>query len=96
MILSILGVGVGTWPEPAGGYDLWLPLFVVLAVPVIRYVGGLRITWRTALAALVGGTLWSWSKDALGVLPATAGVVLVAFAAGELVRQRHRRARRSG
>lgn len=95
MILAILGVGVGAWPEPTGGYDVWLPLFVVLALPVIRYVAGLRITWRTALAALIGGTLWSWTKDGVGVLPATALAVLTAFAAGELVRLRLRRTRRS-
>ena len=87
MVGAILGVGVGMWPDPSGGYDLWLPVLVLLSFVLIRVVGGLRFGVRTAVAALVLGTLWSWSTEAIGVLPATAWVVLVAFFAGGIVRR---------
>ena len=87
MVGAILGVGVGMWPDPTGGYDLWLPVLVLLSFVLIRVVGGLRFGVWTAVAALVLGTLWSWSTEAIGVLPATAWVVLVAFFAGGIVRR---------
>ena len=83
----MLGVGVGMWPDPSGGYDLWLPVLVLVSFVLIRVVGGLRFGVRTAVAALVLGTLWSWSTEAIGVLPATAWAVLVAFFAGGIVRR---------
>jgi len=87
MMGTILGVGVGMWPDPSGGYDLWLPVLVLISFVLIRVVGGLRFGVRTAVAALVLGTLWSWSAEAIGVLPATAWAVLVALVAGGVVRR---------
>ena len=84
---AILGVGVGAWPRPTGGYDLWLPVLVLLALFLIRVFAGLRITGPMAAAAVLGGTLWAWGRDAFGVIPSTAGAVLVAFLAGALVRR---------
>jgi hypothetical protein len=75
------------WPEPSGDYDLWLPVLVLLSFVLIRVLGGLRFGVRSAVAALVLGTLWSWSTEPLGVLPATALAVLLAFVAGGIVRR---------
>ena len=83
----ILGVGVGRWPDPTGAYDLWLPVLVLISFVLMRVVGGLRFGVRTAVAAVVLGTLWSWSTEAVGVIPASAWVVLVAFFAGAIVRR---------
>lgn len=87
MTRAILGVGVGMWPEPTGAYDLWLPVLVLLSFVLIRVVGGLRLGVRTAVAAVVVGTLWSWSTEVVGVVPATAWAVLVAFVGGGIARR---------
>ena len=79
------------WPEPTGGFQVWLPVFVVLGFVVIRVIAGLRIGVATSIAALVGGTLWAWWIDTAGVIPASAGIVLVAFVAGSVIRRRARR-----
>jgi hypothetical protein len=83
---EILGVGVGAWPDPGGGFDLWLPVLVGASFVLIRVVIGLRITPIAAFAAVVGATLWAWMRDVIGLLPSIGVVVLVALACGEAVR----------
>lgn len=85
--MSLLGFGVDRWPDASGGFDAWLPVFVLLSFVLLRGVARLRFTWRTSVAALVGGTLWSWAKDAIGVIETSALAVLVAFAAGVAIRR---------
>ena len=83
----LLGMGVGAWPEPTTGFDLWMPLLLLGSFVAIRVFARLRLTPVTAAAAFVGATLWAALRDAVGVLPSTSVVVLVAFVSGELVRR---------
>jgi hypothetical protein len=84
---ATLGVGVGAWPEPSGGFDLWLPVLAVGCLVLIRVIVGLKITPATAAAAVVAATLWAVLRDAVGVLPSIATLILVAILAGALVRR---------
>lgn len=89
--------GVGVPRVDAGGdFDLWLPAYMLFAFLLIRFVAHMRLSIATSVAAFVGGTLWAWSSDALGILPAGAVAVLLAFAAGEIVRRRGRPQTRRG
>jgi hypothetical protein len=83
-------VGVGVPPgRLTGGWDLWLPIYMLLALLLIRFVAGLRIGVPTAIAAFVAGTLWAWTADVFGVAPAGGTAILLAVVAGKLAR-RHR------
>jgi hypothetical protein len=86
---AILAVGVPR-EAVAGGFDFWLPLYMVLTLVLVRVVAGLRISVVSAVAAFVGGTIWAWWADASGTIPAAALALLLAFVAGEVVRRRPR------
>jgi hypothetical protein len=87
--MDALAAGVPAWGTVRGGFDLWPALYVVVSLAVVLNVTGRPITVPKALAALVGGTLWSWATDAIGVIPATAWAVLVTA----ICASAHRRAR---
>jgi hypothetical protein len=78
---AILGVGVPRHGG-GGGWDLWLPAYMLLSLALLRVAGHLRLTAWTAAAAFAGGTLWAWAADAFGVVPAAGVAVLLAFAIG--------------
>jgi hypothetical protein len=87
---SVLGVGVPP-PAPVGGWDLWLPIYIVVALVLLRFLARLRVTAWTACIAFAAGTAWAWAASEWGVVQAGGTAVLVAIAVGSLPR----RARRS-
>lgn len=93
MMGSILAVGVPA-ETPTGGFDVWIPAYVVLSLALVRFVAGLRIRTVTALAALAFAMVWTWAVNVVGVIPAAAFAMLAAFTAGELVRRA--KSRRAG
>ena len=95
-MIGILSVGVGRWTDISGGYDPWIPLLILIAFVLVRVVARLGITWRTSIAAVAGGTLWAWSTDWFGIIPASAVAVLVAFVGGEIVLRAEAARRRRG
>ena len=88
--MQTLAVGVPTWGDVGGGFDVWLPLYVLLSLLLVTIAKGRGLTFRTSLIALVAGMFWSWSVNVLGVIPAAAFAVLASVIAGAVVR-RHRR-----
>jgi hypothetical protein len=90
--VQTLAVGVPTWGDVGGGFDVWLPLYVLLALLLVMVVSGWRLTLRRALVAIAAGMLWSWSVNPLGVIPAAASAVLAAVVAGAVIRHRRRAA----
>lgn len=95
-MIALLAVGVGRWADLTGDYDLWLPVLVLLAFVLVRVVARLGINWRTSIAAIAGGTLWSWATDWVGVIAASAAAVLIAFIGGEIVLHADAARRRRG
>ncbi len=86
-----LAVGVPGWPHGAPSWD-WLPLLgVVLAVFVVRFGIGARLSLRTTALAALSGTAWAYAADRWGVpIPTAAALLLVAFLPSVV---RHLRAR---
>lgn len=84
-----MAAGVPAWGTVRGGFDLWLPLYLVVALAVVLTTTGRPLTVPRVLVAVVGGTLWSLATDAIGVIPATAWAVLVTV----ICRGAYRRAR---
>ena len=84
--MEILGVGV---PRQVthGGFDFWLPTYVVLSLVLLMSLGRLRLGVASLVAAFVAGTAWAWVAGTTGVLPAAAGAVLLAIALGAGVRR---------
>ena len=86
---TALGTGVPAWPQIHPGYD-WSPLLVVLAsLLVASLVFGIRLTARTLVTLVVGGTLVAWLSDAIGLLPSIA-VGLLGLALGSAWLRRSR------
>ena len=83
---AVLGVG-GPRRPVGGGFDFWLPTYMVLTFLLARSVVGLRHLTTAGIAAFVGGTLWAWSANGLGVIPAAALAVLVAIVVGGIRRR---------
>jgi hypothetical protein len=85
MIVAALAVGVPNWPDPSGRFD-WKPLLLVLVVLVLaRFFVGLAMTWATAGAAFVIGTMWGWLIEAWGILPPSAFVLVLVITASAVV-----------
>jgi hypothetical protein len=84
---ALLGVG-GLRMRPEGGFDFWLPAYMLFTFLLARTVVGMRLSPMTGVVAFVGGTLWAWSANGLGVVPAAALAVLLAILAGGIRRRR--------
>jgi hypothetical protein len=83
---TLIGVG-GPRSPVSGGFDFWLPTYMVLTFLLARSVIGLRHLTMVGIIAFVGGTLWAWSANGLGVVPAAALAVLLAIVAGGIRRR---------
>jgi hypothetical protein len=91
--MGLVAVGVPTWGTVRGGFDLWVPLYLVVSLAVVLSVTGRPLTVPKMLVAILAGTLWSWATDAVGVIPATAwAVMLTAICGGAYRRARVKRA----
>lgn len=77
----------GPGPEIATNWDFWLPAYMLLSLVLIVLFVRIRVTPWTGIASLAAGTLWAWLDNAIGVLPAGAVTVLVAFFAGGIARR---------
>ena len=78
-----IAVGVPTWPTPAGGWTLWVPVIALLAFAVSRRFFT-ATPLRTAVPlAIAVGFVAAWMVDRWGVAPTSACVlpVLVGLAA---------------
>jgi hypothetical protein len=84
---AVLGVG-GFRVRPEGGFDFWLPTYMVLTFLLARSVVGMRLSPMIGIVAFAGGTLWGWSADGLGIPPAAALALLLAIVAGGIRRHR--------
>lgn len=73
--------------RPEGGFDFWLPTYMVLTFLLVRSVVGIRLFALAGIVAFAGGTLWAWSADGLGILPAAALAILLAIVAGGIRRR---------
>jgi hypothetical protein len=70
--MEVLAVGVPRPGSMAGGWDWW-PLLAILAIAVVLLRrNDLRIGTRLLLAAVVGGCLFGFAVDGLGLVPALA------------------------
>ena len=85
--MDALGVG-GLRVRPEGGFDFWLPAYMVLTFLLARSVVGVRLFAVVGIVAFAGGTLWAWSADELGIVPAAALAILLAIMAGGIRRRR--------
>jgi hypothetical protein len=83
---TLLGVG-GPRAPAGGGFDFWLPTYMVLTFVLVRSVVGIRLLLVVGVLAFAGGTLWAWSANGLGVVPAAALAVLLAIVAGGIRRR---------
>jgi hypothetical protein len=83
---GLFGVG-GLRVRPEGGFDFWLPAYMLLTFLLARAVVGMRLSPMTGVVAFAGGTLWAWSAHSFGIVPAAALAVLLTIVAG-LVRRR--------
>lgn len=83
----VIGVG-GLRVRPEGGFDFWLPTYMVLTFLLARSVVGMRLSPAIGIFAFAGGTVWAWSANGLGVVPAAALAVLLAIVAGGIRRRR--------
>jgi hypothetical protein len=74
---NVVGVGVPGWPDVGPGFDLTPLLVLVLAFPIARFVVGIRMSPRaaiaTAVAAVALGLIAAW----LGHVPAIACAIAV-------------------
>ena len=86
----MVAVGVPTWGDVGGGWDVWLPLYIALAFLLVLGLSGWRINLRRALFAVACGMTWAWSVNRVGVLPAAALAAVVAVVAGAMLRRRGR------
>jgi hypothetical protein len=84
---ALLGVG-GLRVRPQGGFDFWLPAYMLLTFLLALAVVGMRFSPMTGVLAFAGGTLWAWSANGLGIVPAAALAVLLAIVAGGIRRRR--------
>jgi hypothetical protein len=91
--MGTIAVGVPMWGDVGGGFDVWLPLYVVLSFAIVIAVTGWRVNLRRTLLAIACGMVWAWSVNRLGVIPAAALALLVAVVAGTIVRRRGRATR---
>jgi hypothetical protein len=87
MMDALVGVG-GLRVRPEGGFDFWLPAYMLLTFLLVRRVVGMRLSPTTGVVAFAGGTFWAWSAHGLGILPAAALAVLLAIVAGGIRRRR--------
>ncbi|HET7236120.1 MAG TPA: hypothetical protein VFK59_06775 [Actinomycetota bacterium] len=91
--MGTIAVGVPMWGDVGGGFDVWLPVYVVLSFALVMAVVGWGLTTRRALVALAGGMTWSWAVNVLGVIPAASLALVIAVLAGAIVRRRGRATR---
>jgi hypothetical protein len=84
---AMLGVG-GPRVPAEGGFDFWLPTYMVLTFLLARSVVGMRLSPVIGIVAFAGGTLWAWFANGLGIVPAAALAVLLAIVAGGIRRRR--------
>jgi hypothetical protein len=87
----MVGFGVPVPGELDGGFDVWLPLYLVLSFVLVMNVVGWRVSVRATIASVVGGHLWWWATTPLGVIPAAAAALLVVLAATEVGRRKRLR-----
>lgn len=86
--MELVGFGVPSWPRPgSASYDWWPLVLPVVALLAAAWPFGLRLTRRSVLALVVGGTLTAWLADAVGLLPAIA-LGVVALAVGSVAASR--------
>lgn len=83
---ALLGVG-GPRLAAQGGFDFWLPTYMVLTLLLAHLVVGIRLSPVMGIVAFAGGTLWAWSANGLGIVPAAALSVLLAIVAGGIRRR---------
>ncbi len=83
---ALLGVG-GLRVRPEGGFDFWLPTYMLLTFLLSCSVVGVQRLLVMGIVAFVGGTFWAWSANGLGVVPAAALAVLLAIVAGGIRRR---------
>jgi hypothetical protein len=74
---NVVGVGVPGWPDVGAGFDLTPLLVLVLAFPVARFVLGIRMSPRAAIATAVAGVALGLIAAALGPVPALACAIAV-------------------
>jgi hypothetical protein len=86
MTEGLLGVGGPRLPV-GGGFDFWLPTYMVLTFLLARSVVGMRLSPVVGVVAFAGGTLWAWSDNGLGIVPAAALAILLAIVAGGIRRR---------
>jgi hypothetical protein len=84
---AVLGVG-GLRVRPEGGFDFWLPAYMVLTFVLARSIVGMRLSPMIGVVAFAGGTLWAWSANAFGIPPAAALALLLAIGARGIRRHR--------
>jgi hypothetical protein len=84
---ALLGVG-GLRVRPEGGFDFWLPAYMLLTFLLALTVVGMRLSPVSGVVAFLGGTLWAWSANGLGSLPAAALAVLFSILAAWIRRRR--------
>jgi VanZ family protein len=87
-VLAALAVG-GPGPVLPVRWDFSLPLYVLLSLVLAIAIARFRPTAWTALACLAAATLWKWTAEVLGVVPAASLAILAAAALG-LLRGRRR------
>jgi hypothetical protein len=85
----MVAVGVPMWGDVGGGFDVWLPVYVALALILVVWITG-RLTLRGGVVAIAIGMLWSWSTNHVGVVVASCLAILLAMIVGGLLRRRAR------
>jgi hypothetical protein len=83
---ALLGVG-GPRSPSSGGFDFWLPTYMILTFLFTRSIVGIRHVPVAGVVGFAGGTLWAWSANGLGVVPAAALAILLAIVAGGIRRR---------
>ncbi len=83
---ALLAVG-GPGPQITPSWDFWLPGYMLLSFLLLVVLVRSRVTPWTAAVCLATGTLWSWTDNAMGVVPAAALAVFVAVLAGAVRRR---------
>jgi hypothetical protein len=91
---AIIGVG-GPRSEISGGWDLWLPFYMVATLALLRYAAGFRIRAWTLITAFAAGTVLAWSVSLFGVVQAVGTALLLAIAVGAIARRLPRPGARS-
>jgi hypothetical protein len=92
----LVAVGVAYRSSSDGAFSLWIPLFVVGAFLLVRFMSSGRMTWWSALAAVALGTIWADIVEPLGLVGSSALMIVVASAVGLAARSAFERRRRGG